>query len=127
LPQVALAEFGSLRPLWGQELAAKEVAAFGAQHSQISSLWVDGLGMPVAVSQAIAHSLAAPDADVPPLARVVQLAGVVAHNMTTGLGLKATQAALNPALVVAAKLDGYVLEGGFAADFEELQKLPAWG
>jgi HD-like signal output (HDOD) protein len=127
LPQVALSEFGSLRPLWGQELAAKEVAAFGAEHTQISSLWVDGLGMPVAVSQAIAHSLAAPGADVPALARVVQLAGVVAHSMINGLGLKATQAALNPDLVVAAKLDGYVLDGAFAEDFDALKALPAWG
>lgn len=83
-PEKALEEFSSMRSLWGAELAAKERAAFGVTHPQVSALWVDRIGLPAAVASAIAHSLDPMDITGLTLGRVVQLASSVAAAVSSG-------------------------------------------
>lgn len=127
-PAQAEAGFSSMRSLWGSNLAAQELALWGVHHAQVSALWVDKLGMPAAVAQAIAHSLD-PLAPSPggqhTLGRVVQMACHVAGAIGTGHSAEQAARAVDAALVELLDLEQYLDGDDFVDDFAHLKGLPA--
>lgn len=125
-PDQALVEFSSMRSPWGAELAARELSVWGVHHAQVSAIWVDRLGMPAAVSEAIALSLAPSAGDQgATLGRVVQLACSLASAISAGDSAEQAAARIDAALVQLLALGGYVGGDEFATDFADLQALPA--
>ena len=127
-PQQAEIEFSSMRSLWGAPLAAREQAVWGVHHAQVSALWVDKLGMPPAVGEAIARSvdpLAGATGSHHTLGRVVQLACHVAGAIGTGDTAEQAARAIDAALVDLLDLDHYIGGDDFADDFANLKGLPA--
>ena len=56
-PEIADAMFTGFAPVRGAELAAIEMESFGIDHAQVGAIWVDSLGFPKSVSEAIGKSL----------------------------------------------------------------------
>jgi len=124
-PQQAEAAFSSMRSLWGMALAERELQAFGISHAQVSALWVDRLGMPAAVGEAIAHSLDPLAGSHHTLGRVVQMACHVAGAIGTGDSAEQAARAVDAALVELLDLEHYLDGEDFADDFATLKGLPA--
>jgi HD-like signal output (HDOD) protein len=124
----ALEAFPGYRSPWGQDLADIEQRAFGVSHPQVSAIWVDRIGMPAAVVEAVANSLGSQTlqtAQTPLLGRVVQLACSVADSVAKGSTVEEAVAAIDSALLSVLSLDDYVGGTDFATDFAELQTMPA--
>ncbi len=126
-PAQAEAEFSSMRSLWGAALAERERAVWGVDHAQVSALWVDKLGMPAAVGEAIAHSVDPLAGSHHTLGRVVQMACSVAGAISAGDSAEQAARAVDAALVELLDLEQYVGGDDFALDFADLQGLPALG
>jgi HD-like signal output (HDOD) protein len=124
-PDEAEIEFSSMRSLWGAPLAAREQAVWGVDHAQVSALWVDRLGMPAAVGEAIARSVDPLAGNHHTLGRVVQLACHVAGAISTGDSAEQAARAIDAALVELLDLDQYLGGDDFADDFASLKGLPA--
>jgi HD-like signal output (HDOD) protein len=124
-PEVARREFASFRSPWGLALAERELAVFGATHPQVSALWVDRLGMPAAVVEAIAHSLNPPGEDRHTLGSVVQMACSVAGSVAAGDTPSSAAEGIPPGVLSLLHLDAYVASDDFATDYAELTTLPA--
>lgn len=124
-PQQAEAEFSSMRSLWGMALAEREQQVWGVNHAQISAIWVDKLGMPAAVGEAIAHSLDPLAGSHHTLGRVVQMASHVASAIGTGDSAEQAAQAVDAALVELLDLEHYLEGDDFADDFAHLKGLPA--
>jgi HD-like signal output (HDOD) protein len=127
-PDDAEEAFSSMRSLWGAPLAAREQALWGVDHAQVSALWVDKLGMPAAVGEAIARSvdpLGGQHHTHHTLGRVVQLACHVAGAISTGDSAEQAARAIDAALVELLDLDQYLEGDDFADDFANLKGLPA--
>ena len=124
-PALAHEAFPGFRSPWGMPLAEREQQAFGVSHPAVSALWIDRMGMPEAVVDAVAHSLDASDAAAPRLGRVVQLACSVAAAVNSGSTVAEAVAGIDAALLKMLELETYVGGDDFASDFAELQTLPA--
>lgn len=124
-PAQAEAEFSSMRSLWGTALAGREQAVWGVDHTQVSALWVDKLGMPAGVGEAIAHSVEPLGGKHHTLGRVVQMACNVAGAISAGDSAEQAARAVDAALVDVLELRHYVGGDDFAADFADLKGLPA--
>jgi HD-like signal output (HDOD) protein len=121
----ALVAFPGYRSPWGQALATIEQQAFGVSHPQVSAIWVDRIGMPAPVVEAVANSLGGDLPQTPQLGRVVQLAANVANSVANGSTVEQAVAAIDSALLSMLSLDDYVGGDAFATDFAELQTVPA--
>jgi HD-like signal output (HDOD) protein len=65
-PEIAAAMFTGFAVVRGAELAAIEAECFGIDHPTVGALWVDTLGFPQPVADAIRHALRpAADTDTP--------------------------------------------------------------
>ncbi|OYU99222.1 MAG: hypothetical protein CFE45_13725 [Burkholderiales bacterium PBB5] len=126
-PAQAESEFSSMRSLWGTALAEREQAVWGTDHAQVSAIWVDKLGMPAAVGEAIAHSVDSMADSHHTLGRVVQMACSVAGAISAGDTAEQAARAVDAALVELLDLEQYVGGDDFALDFADLQGLPALG
>lgn len=124
-PEQAERRFSRMFSPWGAELARAEEEAFGISHPRVSALWVDRLGLPARVVEAIGASMSTPEARVPPLARCVQLACELAAALSGSLQADDLLARLPPALLLAAGLPDYARDGGLAEDLDALAALPA--
>jgi HD-like signal output (HDOD) protein len=124
-PAQAEAEFSSMRSLWGAALAEREQAVWGVNHAQVSAIWVDKLGMPAGVGEAIAHSVEPLGGSHHTLGRVVQMACSVAGAISAGDTAEQAALAVDAALVELLDLTQYVGGDDFAADFADLKGLPA--
>ena len=109
---------------WGLKLAAREVSVFGIAHPEISALWVDKLGMPQLVADAVLTSLYPVETAAPALARILRLACTVADAVAEGRSLDTALAELEPILVAQLGLQDYLGSEEFSTDFAELQTLP---
>jgi HD-like signal output (HDOD) protein len=120
-PKQALAEFASIRHSWGLALAEREMRAFGATHGHISSLWVDQLGLPVAVAEA---QLEAMQSEPPtPLAGVLQLATAAASAVAAGQSAQQARETLAGPLADRLGLAVHLAEGGFDEHYTGLKAL----
>lgn len=124
-PEQAERHFSRMFNPWGAALARAEEEAFGISHPRVSALWVDRLGLPARVVEAIGASMSTPEARVPPLARCVQLACELAAALSGSLQADDLLARLPPALLLAAGLPDYARDGGLAEDLDALAALPA--
>ncbi len=127
-PAQAETAFSSMRSLWGAALAEREQQVWGVHHAQVSALWVDKLGMPAAVGEAIARAvdpLASTPGDPHRLGRVVQMACHVASAIGTGDSAEQAAQAIDTALVELLDLEHYLDGDDFADDFANLKGLPA--
>lgn len=124
-PADAEQAFSSMRSLWGAALAEREQAVWGVHHAQVSALWVDKLGMPPVVGEAIARSVDPLAGSHHTLGRVVQLACHVAGAIGTGDTAEQAAQAIDAALVELLDLDQYIGGDDFATDFASLRDLPA--
>ena len=126
-PAQAEAEFSSMRSLWGAALAERERAVWGVDHAQVSAIWVDKLGMPAAVGEAIARSVDPLAGNHHTLGRVVQLACTVAGAISAGDTAEQAARAVGAALVELLDLEQYLGGDDFVTDFADLRGLPALG
>ena len=124
-PAVAQEAFPGYRSLWGMPLAAMERQAFGVAHPAVSAVWVDRLGMPAPVVDAVRHSLDAVEDAAPHLGRVVQLACSVAAAVHSGATVAQAAATIDATLLEMLALQDYVGGEVFATDFADLQTMPA--
>ncbi len=124
-PAVAQQAFPGYRSLWGMPLATLERQAFGVAHPAVSAVWVDRLGMPAPVVDAVRHSLDATEDKAPHLGRVVQLACSVAAAVHSGATVAQAAATIDATLLDMLALQDYVGGEAFATDFADLQTLPA--
>lgn len=103
----------------GTELAAIEREACGMDHAQVSAAWLDELGFPASVVDAVAHHL---DADIAPgtLAPVLALATQVAASIEAGDNAQRALHKLDMSLVTAASLVAEKLGERFGAQYEQI-------
>jgi len=123
-PEQALRSFSGYQSLWGAALAEKERVAFGYSHPAVSAAWVDQLGMPTVVAEAIHHSLDPLSDDAPRLGRVVQFATGVAASVSAGETVEQATQRIDQALVELLELGSYVAGPRFETDFGDLLTLP---
>lgn len=119
----ALEALPGYRLLWGTELAAIEMQAFGVSHPAVSAIWIARLGLPAEVVAAVAHSLEPISVAAPRLGRVVQLASSVAASVAAGETVAQAIERVDVALVAVLNLEAYLESEGFGSDFDELQSL----
>lgn len=124
-PQAAEQGLARYQALWGFRLAEREVELFGVAHPAVSAIWVDRLGVPAAVVEAIAHSLEPLDRGAPKLGRVVQLASGVAALVSAGETVESAVEIIDAALLAVLDLEGYLESPDFGTDFADLSTLPA--
>jgi HD-like signal output (HDOD) protein len=84
-PERAKSEFDGADPLFGQHLVDAEVEAFGVSHIQVGGVWLDRLGIPDAVVEAVLGYLM-----VPPASELAQCLALA----SAALALDASDAAL---------------------------------
>ena len=103
----------------GRELAAVEREACGMDHAQVGAAWLDELGFPASILDAVAHHL---DSDVAPgtLAPVLALATQVAASIEAGDNAQRALHKLDVSLVMAASLVAERLDEGFGPQYEQL-------
>jgi len=125
-PLAAAAEFTRYRNLRGAALAERELAVFGVAHPAVGALWVDRLGFPREVAQAIAFCLDPAAADgSSPLPGIVRVARDVAASVTSGDSVAAAVAKLDAALLQGLSLRDYVGAAAFAERYEQMKDLPS--
>jgi len=125
-PVAAAAQFTRYRNLHGQALAERELAAFGVAHPAVGALWVDRLGFPREVVQAIAGSLEPGAVETgSPLAAIVRVASDVANSVTGGDAAADAVAKLDANLLRRLALNDYVTATAFAERYEQMKDLPA--
>ncbi|MDZ7812431.1 MAG: HDOD domain-containing protein [Ideonella sp.] len=94
LPEQARAAFGAIPTQAAhcsvQEMAERELAAFGVSHPEVSAWWAEEIGLPEGTVEAIEHSLAPPDAEATALTRTLMAACLM--NTAMERGVKTTQA-----------------------------------
>ncbi len=103
----------------GKELAAVEREACGLDHAQVSAAWLDELGFPSVIVDAVAHHL---DSDIAPgtLAPVLALATQVAASIEAGDNAQRALHKLDVSLVTAASLVAEKLDERFGPQYEQL-------
>jgi len=103
----------------GRALAALEHEACGLDHAQVSAAWLDELGFPTAVTEAVAHHL---DANPAPgtLAPVLALATQVAASIEAGDNAQRALHKLDASLVAAASLVVENLDERFGPQYEQI-------
>lgn len=113
------AALAGARSARGAELAALEREACGLDHAQVSAAWLDELGFPASVVDAVAHHL---DADVAPgtLAPVLALATQVAASIEAGDNAERALHKLDAGLVAAASLVADRLDERFGAQYAQI-------
>lgn len=124
-PDEAEIAFSSMRSLWGAPLADREQALWGVNHAEVSAIWVDRLGMPAGVVEAIRRSVDPITGSHHTLGRVVQLACHVAGAISSGDSADQAARAVDAALVKLLDLDQYLDGDDFIDDFASLKNLPA--
>jgi HD-like signal output (HDOD) protein len=126
-PDQAMAAFPAYQVLWGEQLARKEFSAFGVAHPAVSAIWVDQLGMPQEVVEAVRLSLEPVSVAAPRLGRVVQLAASVASAVSAGETVEQATQRIDESLVELLELGDYVAGERFETDFGDLQTLQVTG
>lgn len=113
------AALAGVRSARGAELAAIEREACGLDHAQVSAAWLDELGFPASVVDAVAHHL---DADVArgTLAPVLALATQVAASIEAGDNAERALHKLDAGLVAAASLVADRLDERFGAQYAQI-------
>lgn len=113
------AALAGVRSARGTELAALERSVCGMDHAQVSAAWLDELGFPASVVDAVAHHL---DADVAPgtLAPVLALATQVAASIEAGDNAERALHKLDAGLVAAASLVADRLDERFGAQYAQI-------
>lgn len=113
------AKLAGARSARGAELAAIEREASGMDHAQVSAAWLDELGFPETVVDAVAHHL---DADVASgtLAPVLALAAQVAASIEAGDNARRALDNLDASLVAAASLVAENLDERFGVQYEQI-------
>jgi len=103
----------------GRALAALEQETCGLDHAQVSAAWLDELGFPTAVVEAVARHL---DADPAPgtLAPVLALATQVAASIEAGDNAQRALHKLDLSLVTAASLVAENLDERFGPQYEQI-------
>lgn len=103
----------------GRALAALEHEACGLDHAQVSAAWLDELGFPTAVVEAVARHL---DAAPPPgtLAPVLALGTEVAASIEAGDKAERALQKLDASLVAAASLVAENLGERFGPQYEQI-------
>jgi HD-like signal output (HDOD) protein len=125
-PLAAAAEFTRYRNLRGQALAERELAAFGVAHPTVGALWVDRLGFPAEVAQAIAGSLdPVADEGDSPLPDIVRVARDVAISAIEGDSAAEAIAKLDAGLLERLALNDYVATTAFVERYQQMKDLPA--
>ncbi len=122
-PEQARQGFSRVQHQWGVPLATREMEVFGVAHPEVSALWVDKLGMPQNVTDAVLTSLYPLSAAAPPLARVLRLACSLADAVAEGRSLSTSRESLDSSLLDLLRLTDYVNGDDFEIDFAELQTL----
>ena len=106
-PDIANAMFAGFAMLRGAELAAIELEAFGIEHPTVGALWVDSLGFPQAIADAVACTMR-PLADVQaPLDLTLRSACSLAAAVAQKDAAEVALAALPPAVRA-----GFTASGG---------------
>lgn len=118
-PDVLPALLTGSRHARGRALAALEHEACGLDHAQVSAAWLDELGFPTAVVDAVAHHL---DAQPAPgtLAPVLALATQVAASIEAGDNAQRALHKLDLSLVKAASLVAENLDERFGPQYEQI-------
>ncbi|MEO6281043.1 HDOD domain-containing protein [Roseateles sp.] len=111
------AALAGARSTRGVELAAIEREACGLDHAQVSAAWLDELGFPASVVDAVAHHL---DTEPAPatLAPVLALATQVAASIEAGDNAQRALHKLDTSLVAAASLVAENLDERFGPQYE---------
>ena len=97
-PQVANAMFNGFERVQGAELAAIEVEAFGIDHPQVGSLWVESIKFPQPVADTIAKSTRPPEEIQSALELSLHGACTLASAAAQKASADAALAALHPGL-----------------------------
>jgi putative nucleotidyltransferase with HDIG domain len=113
------AALASARSARGSELSAIEREACGLDHAQVSAAWLDELGFPASVVDAVAHHL---DTEPAPatLAPVLALATQVAASIEAGDNAQRALHRLDTSLVAAASLVAENLDERFGPQYEQI-------
>lgn len=113
------AALAGARSARGAELAALERGLCGLDHAQVSAAWLDELGFPASVVDAVAHHL---DTQPAPgtLAPVLALATQVAASIEAGDNAQRALHKLDEGLVTAASLVADKLGERFGAQYEQI-------
>ncbi|WP_396267681.1 HDOD domain-containing protein [Ideonella sp.] len=94
LPEQAHRAFGAMSSQMAlcssQEMAQRELDAFGVAHPEVSAWWAAEIGLPDSAVEAIEHSLQAPDMKAPALTRALMAACLM--NTLLERGVTADQA-----------------------------------
>lgn len=118
-PDVLPGVLAGSRHARGRVLAALEHEACGLDHAQVSAAWLDELGFPTAVVDAVAHHLAASPAPST-LAPVLALATQVAASIEAGDNAQRALHKLDLSLVTAASLVAENLDERFGPQYEQI-------
>ena len=95
-------------------------------HPAVGALWVDRLGFPREVVQAIAGSLDPGAVETgSPLAAIVRVASDVANSVTGGDAAADAVAKLDANLLRRLALNDYVTATAFAERYEQMKDLPS--
>lgn len=118
-PDTLPAVLAGSRHARGRALAALEHEACGLDHAQVSAAWLDELGFPTAVVEAVARHL---DANPAPgtLAPVLTLATQVAASIEAGDNAQRALHKLDTSLVAAASLVAENLDERFGTQYEQI-------
>jgi HD-like signal output (HDOD) protein len=110
--------------LRGADLAAIELEFFGMAYPAVGAAWVEKMGLPQAVEQAIAHHLDPHGASAGALASVIHLASQLAASVGVGDNVEAAFAKLDVALMKSAALEPHVVQQGLQSSYGDWLSLP---
>lgn len=122
-PVAAAAEFTRYRNLGGAALAEREQAVFGVAHPAVGALWVDRLGFPQEVVQAIAGSL--DDTPGTVLTAIVRIARQIGGSVTAGDDVATAVDKLDRGLRERLALDDYLHAAAFSDRYAQMRDLPS--
>lgn len=116
------AALASARSARGAELAALEREVCGMDHAQVSAAWLDELGFPEVIVEAVAHHLDADLSDVSPdrLAPLLALGAEVAASIEAGMPADRALQMLDASLLAAASLVADTLAERFGPQYDQI-------